>query len=123
MICRRIKPTENIVVAILAHGEGFHNYHHVFPWDYKNGELGSYGTNHAAAFIDLFAKIGWAYNVRSVSPEMIQKRAMRSGDGSRHVAAGGSILSSSDDQIIWGWNDENMSQTDKMDCNIVNKVI
>ena len=30
-----IGPTENLAVSILAGGEGFHNYHHVFPYDYR----------------------------------------------------------------------------------------
>lgn len=53
---------ENLSVAIAALGEGWHNYHHVFPWDYKTGELGDYTYNLTTAFIDSFAKIGWAYD-------------------------------------------------------------
>lgn len=49
-------------MAIAALGEGWHNYHHVFPWDYKTGELGDYTYNLTTAFIDSFAKIGWAYD-------------------------------------------------------------
>ena len=26
-----------IVMAVLAFGEGYHNYHHSFPFDYRNG--------------------------------------------------------------------------------------
>lgn len=39
-------------------GEGWHNYHHVFPWDYKTSELGTYYLNWTCALIDFFAKIG-----------------------------------------------------------------
>ncbi|EFA05022.2 acyl-CoA Delta-9 desaturase [Tribolium castaneum] len=77
---KNIKPTENIAVAIVAYGEGWHNYHHVFPWDYKAAELGNYRTNLSTAFIDFMAKIGWAYDLKSVSPEMLRKRKMRTGD-------------------------------------------
>jgi len=28
---------DSLVCAILAQGEGWHNYHHRFPWDYRNG--------------------------------------------------------------------------------------
>lgn len=55
---RTIAPTENKFVSILAFGEGFHNYHHVFPWDYKTSEFGFYSLNLTKAFIDFFAKIG-----------------------------------------------------------------
>ncbi|MCP6116884.1 hypothetical protein NL387_26720, partial [Klebsiella pneumoniae] len=29
---KNIKPSENISVSVFALGEGFHNYHHTFPW-------------------------------------------------------------------------------------------
>ena len=43
---------------MVSYGEGWHNYHHVFPWDYKTSELGDYRYNFSTAFIDFFAKIG-----------------------------------------------------------------
>lgn len=57
---RNISPVENLPVAIAALGEGWHNYHHVFPYDYKTGELGSYMYNLTTGLIDFMAKIGWA---------------------------------------------------------------
>lgn len=66
---------------MMTMGEGWHNYHHVFPWDYKAGELGSYGTNWTTAIIDLFASIGWAYDLRSASDNVIHNRVLRKGDG------------------------------------------
>lgn len=53
-----IAATNNTYVGVLGLGEGWHNYHHVFPWDYKTSELGSHHLNWTCAFIDLFAKIG-----------------------------------------------------------------
>ena len=63
-------------------GEGWHNYHHIYPADYKAGELGFYGTNWTAAVIDFFAAIGWAYDLKSVSQRAIRNRVLRTGDGS-----------------------------------------
>lgn len=57
---RFIKPVENSVVSLAALGEGWHNYHHVFPWDYRTSELGR--LNISTKFIDIFARIGWAYD-------------------------------------------------------------
>lgn len=34
--------------------------------------------NPATAFIDLFAYIGWAYDLKTVSPEMIERKQLRS---------------------------------------------
>ncbi len=34
--------------------------------------------NPATAFIDLFAYIGWAYDLKTVPPEMIERKQLRS---------------------------------------------
>lgn len=122
---RNIAPTENVHVAYLAFGEGWHNYHHVFPWDYKAAELGNYRLNITTGFIDLMSKIGWAYELKTASPEMVKKRALRTGDGTRprendasvgeseHVTHGGDV---------WGWGDANMKEEDIRDVKIFNKL-
>jgi len=28
---------DNAILALVTYGEGFHNYHHTFQWDYRNG--------------------------------------------------------------------------------------
>ena len=52
MFNRNINP-ESLPVALAALGEGWHNYHHVFPWDYKTAELGDYAVNFTTLVIDL----------------------------------------------------------------------
>ncbi|CAG4985876.1 acyl-CoA Delta-9 desaturase-like [Colias croceus] len=79
---KNINPVETKPVSLVVLGEGFHNYHHVFPWDYKTAELGNYSLNLTKLFIDTMAKIGWAYDLKTVSPEVIEKRVKRTGDGS-----------------------------------------
>lgn len=50
-----------------------------FPWDYSASELGAIDVfNPATAFIDFFAMIGWAYDRKIVSREMIERKQMRS---------------------------------------------
>ncbi|XP_047357951.1 acyl-CoA Delta-9 desaturase-like isoform X1 [Vespa velutina] len=93
-----INPSENKGVAMMALGEGWHNYHHVFPWDYKTSELGNYRYNITTAFIDFFAKIGWAYDLKSVSKDTIKSRVLKSGDGTHDV---------------WGWGDKDQTQEEK----------
>ncbi|CAK4699890.1 hypothetical protein LEN26_016912 [Aphanomyces euteiches] len=52
-------PTENTFVAFFAMGEGWHNWHHVFPYDYAASEFGvSAQWNPTKLFIDAMAKIG-----------------------------------------------------------------
>uniref|UniRef100_A0A1B0B3V7 Fatty acid desaturase domain-containing protein n=1 Tax=Glossina palpalis gambiensis TaxID=67801 RepID=A0A1B0B3V7_9MUSC len=78
---KNINPTQTVGVSIVCLGEGWHNYHHAFPWDYRAAEWGGSSLNLAAAFIEFFAKIGWAYDLKTVSPEMIERRVKRTGDG------------------------------------------
>lgn len=80
-----ILPVENLFVSFVALGEGFHNYHHVFPFDYKTGEFGGwkgYQLNVTTAFIDFCAKLGLAYDRKVATAEMIKSRAQKTGDGS-----------------------------------------
>lgn len=82
---KKIQPAENIGVAIVALGEGWHNYHHVFPWDYKAAELGNYKLNFTTFLLDMFAKIGWAYDLKEPSKELIKKTAEKYGDGTHLI--------------------------------------
>lgn len=68
---------------MVALGEGWHNYHHTFPWDYKAAELGQY-LNVTTLLLDFFASIGWAYDLKSATPEMVLKMTEKHGDGSHH---------------------------------------
>ncbi|CAH1957824.1 unnamed protein product [Acanthoscelides obtectus] len=103
---RYINPSENITVAVLALGEGWHNYHHTFPWDYKTSELGGYSFNFSSAFIDFFAKFGWAYDMKTVSVDMIKRRVQRTGDGTHDV---------------WGWGDKDQPKEDYNEATVLNK--
>lgn len=76
-----INPVENKLVASLACGEGWHNYHHTFPYDYKTSELG-WRINMTTMFIDMFATWGWAYDRKTVPYETIRKKLVKDGDGS-----------------------------------------
>lgn len=95
---RNILPTENNFVNIASFGDGYHNYHHVFPWDYRNSESWDYKLNFSTLFIDAFAKIGWAYDLKTVQDKMIAARVKRTGDGSHPV---------------WGWDDKTMTKAEK----------
>ncbi|XP_035433497.2 acyl-CoA Delta-9 desaturase-like [Spodoptera frugiperda] len=95
---KNIRAVETKIVSMLAAGEGFHNYHHTFPWDYRIAEFGDYSLNLGKLFIDTMAKIGWAYNLKSVPDELIEKRVKRTGDGTHPV---------------WGWDDPDLPLEDK----------
>ncbi|GAB1867762.1 Acyl-CoA Delta(11) desaturase [Camponotus japonicus] len=78
---RNLKATENPIVSYFALGEGWHNYHHSFPWDYKAAELGLYRLNLTTAFIDFMAWLGLAYDLKTSSSEIIDKFCAKNGDG------------------------------------------
>ncbi|XP_072940408.1 acyl-CoA Delta(11) desaturase-like [Epargyreus clarus] len=82
-----INPVQNPIVSIASLGEGFHNYHHVYPWDYRTAELGNNWLNFSTKFIDFFALIGWAYDLKTVPSDVVKARAARCGDGTNE----------------WGW--------------------
>lgn len=94
------------MLSIAALGEGWHNFHHVFPWDYKTGELGNYTFNLTTGFIDTFARFGWAYDRKYVSPAMVRRRANRSGDGSH----------------IWGYGDADIPAEDLQELELMDKI-
>lgn len=83
----RIRPTENIYVSIIAMGEGWHNYHHVFPWDYKAAELGDYIGNFTTMILDAFHRIGWAWDMKQPSQELVRRVIDKYGDGT-HPSCG-----------------------------------
>lgn len=113
---RTIYPTESATIAVLTGGEGWHNYHHVFPWDYKAGEFGKYRSNLTTGFLDFMAAIGWAYDLKTVSEEMIMKRVNRTGDGTRKFDKIDKLLMQDDDhthdEMVWGWGDSDMAKED-----------
>lgn len=77
----RINPSENSLVATVAMGEGFHNYHHTFPQDYSTAEF-KWFLNFSTLFIDIFAFFGLAYDRKSMPKSVVEKRRQRTGDKS-----------------------------------------
>ncbi|XP_017145510.2 acyl-CoA Delta(11) desaturase-like [Drosophila miranda] len=101
-----ISPTNQRFLIWLRMGEGYHNYHHVFPWDYKSAEMGHFSQDLTTNFIKTFARLGWAYDLKSVSLDMVQKRVLRTGDGTHP---------------IWGWGDKDHPQQDIDSTTITHK--
>ncbi|KAK0399266.1 hypothetical protein QR680_002967 [Steinernema hermaphroditum] len=68
-----ITPVESVWTTVAALGEGGHNYHHTFPQDYRASEW-ELSMNITKMFIDAFAKIGWAYDMKVVQNEVIARQ-------------------------------------------------
>lgn len=72
---------ESFFVSFVTVGEGWHNYHHAFPWDYRAAEYGT-SFSFTTFMIDILAWFGLAYDLRTTPDHMVHSRALRSGDGS-----------------------------------------
>ncbi|TMW53323.1 hypothetical protein DOY81_001623 [Sarcophaga bullata] len=135
---KNISSVNNKMVSIIAFGEGWHNYHHVFPWDYKAAEL-PYYYNWTTAFLNVMAKIGQAYDLKTVSEEMLLKRIERTGDGSHpscidlnnnNTSNSGSRITpemlakldhDNEETMVWGWDDKDVQMEDRMGTKIIEK--
>jgi stearoyl-CoA desaturase (delta-9 desaturase) len=66
----KIQSSENRPAAWFTFGEGYHNYHHAYPFDYGIGES-DFSINTGRWFIDLMRVVGLAYDCKRATPEMI----------------------------------------------------
>jgi stearoyl-CoA desaturase (delta-9 desaturase) len=66
-----ISARDNWVGALLTNGEGYHNYHHKFPLDYRNG-ISWYHWDPTKWIIWTLSKVGLAWDLRRTSAEQIR---------------------------------------------------
>lgn len=71
-------PAENPVVAFLALGEGWHNWHHKYPFDYATSEFGaSKQYNPTKMFIDTCCWLGLASDRKRATGAWAKLKASR----------------------------------------------
>ncbi|GGA88785.1 acyl-CoA desaturase [Neiella marina] len=63
---------DNGWLALLTYGEGYHNFHHLFEYDYRNG-IRWYQFDPSKWFIWTMAKLKLASNLRTAPAERIMK--------------------------------------------------
>jgi stearoyl-CoA desaturase (delta-9 desaturase) len=73
---RELTARDNYLVAIITVGEGYHNYHHVFASDYRNG-IHWYHVDPGKWVIWLLSKCHLAWNLRRQPLEKIQRIQVR----------------------------------------------
>lgn len=99
-----------------------------------------YWCNFSTGFLDFFAWLGWATDLKTVSADLIRKRIQRTGDGShkyselktseeqlkayisnRTIDANGNHIHHKED-LIWGWDDVALPEEDKKYVTILRKI-
>ncbi len=71
-----ISARDNWVTALFTYGEGFHNYHHKFMFDYRNG-INFYHFDPAKWVIRSLAFFGLATNLRRASQKLVIRHVMQ----------------------------------------------
>merc|ERR1711963_913453 len=70
------RTTENGWVSLFAMGEGWHNWHHAFPWDYAASELEPLNQfNPTKVFIDTCAALGLVWDRKRGDKVWAQRKA------------------------------------------------
>jgi stearoyl-CoA desaturase (delta-9 desaturase) len=72
---REHSAVDNFVIAFLTVGEGYHNYHHTFASDYRNG-VKWYHFDPTKWTIFVLGKLGLATDLRRFSRETIERRLL-----------------------------------------------
>lgn len=69
---RELSAVDNAVLATLTFGEGYHNYHHAFAADYRNG-IRWYHFDPSKWIIWTASKLGLTKNLRAINEIAVQK--------------------------------------------------
>lgn len=71
--CQEQTAVNNLILSFLTFGEGYHNYHHVFAKDYRNG-VRWHHFDPTKWFIWILSKLGLAKDLRKMDTLTIKKR-------------------------------------------------
>jgi stearoyl-CoA desaturase (delta-9 desaturase) len=69
---RELSAVDNAIMAVLTFGEGYHNYHHAFAADYRNG-VRWYHFDPSKWTIWTASKLGLVKNLRVINDVTVQK--------------------------------------------------
>lgn len=63
---------DSAVMAVFSYGEGYHNYHHYFPVDYRNG-IKWYHFDPTKWLIKTLSLLGWTQDLKKVPQKLINQ--------------------------------------------------
>ncbi|XP_032667128.1 (11Z)-hexadec-11-enoyl-CoA conjugase-like [Odontomachus brunneus] len=76
---KRIRANQSLFTWIVTIGEGWHNFHHVFPWDHRMSEPGQI-NGISTKLLHVFAYLGLASDLKVASPSVVYGHMKRHGD-------------------------------------------
>jgi len=82
----RTSARDSFVAAIATLGEGYHNYHHRFPSDYRNG-IRAWHFDPTKWWVWTLSKLRITWDLKRVPPEEIRKALLRVADEATSPAA------------------------------------
>jgi len=100
---------DSFITAILTLGEGYHNYHHEFPSDYRNGTQ-IYHYDPTKWLISALSYVGLTYNLKMISGEEIEKAKVQMHQRSLNVERAELQLGKNFDSLSYMTWDEFESQ-------------
>lgn len=71
--CQEQSAVDNFIISLVTFGEGYHNYHHTYANDYRNG-VRWYHFDPSKWLIWSLSKLGLAYSLRKMDPTTISRR-------------------------------------------------
>ncbi len=73
--CQEISAVDNYLLSLFTWGEGYHNYHHKFAYDYRNG-IRWYHFDPTKWLIWTLHKCSLAYQLKRVNPYLIEQKLL-----------------------------------------------
>ena len=73
--CQELSAVDNFLISLVTFGEGYHNYHHAFAYDYRNG-VRWYHFDPAKWLIWIMSKIGLAYKLKKNHRYFIEEQIL-----------------------------------------------
>ena len=71
--CQELSAVDNYLISLLTFGEGYHNYHHTFAYDYRNG-IRWYHFDPTKWLIWTLNKLGLAHTLKKVHHYSIEEK-------------------------------------------------
>lgn len=71
--CKELSAVDNYLISLFTFGEGYHNYHHTFAYDYRNG-IRWYHFDPTKWLIWSLSKLGLAYNLKKNQRYFIEEK-------------------------------------------------